>query len=116
MCSSFSPTLQKQTPPFPLPARLTDTTSPSIYFTLKEVAAQESPAPASLFLCKSFLQALCKRVLFPTPLPSTLRDRRKKRDQRIFLGPMNTTSSSCKRQETPAIMPCCNSFSKQPFG
>src|SRR6266487_3767382 len=116
MSSSSLPTLQKQTPPFPLPARLRGTTLPSIYITSKGAVDQESPAPASLFPCKYFLQASCNRVLFPTPLPSTLRDRRKKRDQRIFLGPMNTTSSSCKRQETPAIMPCCNSFSKQPFG
>src|SRR6266699_4777927 len=116
MCSSLLPILQKQTPPFPLPARLRGTTSPSIYFTSKGSVGQESPVPASLFLCKYFLQALCNRVFFPTPLPSTLRDRRKKSGQRIFSVLMNTTSSSCKRQETPAIMPCCKYSSKRPSG
>ncbi len=39
------------------------------------------------------LQAWCNRVVCLTPPPSTLRDRRKKRDQRMFSGPMNTTNS-----------------------
>src|SRR6266699_1539123 len=116
MFSSLYPSLQKQTPPFPLPARLRGTTLPSIYITSKGAVDQESPVPASLFLCKSFLQAWCNRVVFPAPPPSILTDRRKKRDQRIFLGLMNTTSSSCKRQETPAIMPCCKYSSKPPSG
>src|SRR6266699_1282757 len=107
MFTSLYPSLQKQTPPFPRPTRLRGTTSPSIYFTPKGSVGQESPVPASLFHCKYFLQALCNRVLFYIPLPSTLRDRRKKSGQRIFSGPKNTTSSSCKRQATPATMPCC---------
>src|SRR6266699_5557344 len=115
MFSSLYPSLQKQTPPFPLPARLRGTTLPSIYITSKGAVDQESPVSASLFLCKSFLQALCNRVVFLTPPPSTLRDRRKKSGQRIFLGPMNTTSSSCKQQATPATMPCCKYSSKLPF-
>src|SRR6266852_8566771 len=112
MFFSFYPSLQKQTPPFPRPTRLSGTTSPSICVTSKGAAGQESPVPASLFPCKYFLQAWCNRVLFATPPPSTLRDRRKKRDQRIFLGLMNTTSSSCKRQERSATMPCCKYSSK----
>src|SRR6266487_11845 len=116
MSSSSLPTLQKQTPPFPLPARLRGTTLPSIYITSKGAVDQESPVAASLFLCKYFLQAWCNRVVFLTPPPSTLRDRRKKSGQRIFSGLMNTTSSSCKRQETPAIMPCCKYSSKPPSG